>query len=63
MSRVTITLQEAEKSALLALSEREKRDPRRQAALIIRQALEKGGWLQPEADAQPIKGVNDGNIQ
>ena len=59
--RVTITLQEEEKDALLVLAEQEKRDPRRQAALIIRQELERRGLLQCDAgDAhRPGLGVDD----
>ena len=45
MSRITITLDMVEKKALTVLSEREFRDPRAQAALIIRQELERRGFL------------------
>lgn len=45
MTRITITLDEKEKSALHALSKSELREPRQQAALIIRQELERRGLL------------------
>lgn len=45
VSRLTITLQEDEKVALGRLSEKEKRDPRDQAALLIRNELERRGLL------------------
>lgn len=56
MTRITITLNEQEKSALRALSEIEFRDPRQQAALIIRQELERRGLLdiESQADSAPV---------
>jgi hypothetical protein len=45
MARITITLQPKEKTALRLLAERERRDPRAQAALIIRYELERIGLL------------------
>lgn len=45
MTRVTITLSEEERNALIALGQRERRDPRDQAALIIRHELERFGML------------------
>lgn len=47
MARVTITLNQEERDALIKLSERERRHPRDQAALIIRQGLEQAGFLDP----------------
>lgn len=41
MTRMTITLSDEEKTALRSLSEKEFRDPRMQAALIIRRELER----------------------
>jgi len=55
MTRLTISLKDQERMALCALAAQEFRDPRAQAALIIRQELERRGLLQPElssADAQ-----------
>ncbi len=46
MSRITITLSDEEKTALRTLSEKEFRDPRMQAALIIRRELEKQGLVE-----------------
>lgn len=46
MSRITITLSDEEKTALRALSEKEFRDPRMQAVLIIRRELERQGLVE-----------------
>ncbi len=51
MARVTVTLLIVERDALVKLSERECRDPRAQAALIIRRELERLGLL--PADPAP----------
>jgi hypothetical protein len=48
MVRVSVTLQPEEKNALWALAQRERRDPRAQAALIIRRELERAGLLPAE---------------
>lgn len=45
MARITLTLNQNEKDALRILAEREFRDPRAQAALIIRNELERCGLL------------------
>lgn len=45
MSRITITLFENERRALQTLAERELRNPRDQAALIVRTWLEREGYL------------------
>ena len=45
MTRITISLKQNEKEALRLLAERELRDPRAQAALIIRLELERRGLL------------------
>ncbi len=46
MTRITITLSDEEKTALRCLSEKEFRDPRMQAALIIRKELERQGLVE-----------------
>lgn len=46
MTRITLTLTSEERAALLALARQERRDPRFQAAMEIRQALERAGYLQ-----------------
>jgi hypothetical protein len=51
MTRITVSLKEAEKTALLELANEELRDPRAQAALIIRTELERRGLLR--ADEKP----------
>jgi hypothetical protein len=45
MGRITVPLTVPEIDALLALAERERREPRQQAALLIRRALEHAGVL------------------
>ena len=45
MTRITISLQDPEKTALRALAQKEFREPRAQAALIIRKELERLGLL------------------
>ncbi len=52
MARITLTLTPEEKAALIALAKQERRDPRYQAAIEIRQGLERAGYLQP---AGPIR--------
>ncbi len=44
-SRITITLDDAEEKALIALAQRERRQPRDQAAMMIRHELERRGLL------------------
>lgn len=70
MTRITLTLNDFEKVALLALAEREYRDPRLQAALIIRKELEKQGLIKtvnppvgdPAAAGKSKSGVNHASI-
>jgi hypothetical protein len=59
MTRITISLQDPEKMALRVLAETEYRDPRQQAALIIRQELERRGLLVigSNATAEPGRAV------
>jgi len=45
MGRLTIPLDDNEKNALFVLAKREYRDPRSQAALLIREALQNLGLL------------------
>lgn len=58
MTRITITLSDKEKAALRTLSEKEFRDPRQQAALIIRRELERQGLVaaaSPTTESEPPK--------
>jgi len=60
MNRLNVYIQQAERAALLQLAQNERRDPRDQAALLIRQRLEQLGLMQPTSPApaptiQPIK--------
>ena len=47
MTRITVSLERAERAALQQLAAQERRDPRAQAAYLIREALEQLGLLQP----------------
>ncbi len=54
MTRITITLEPEEGTALQAVARREKRDPRKQAAVLIRLELERRGLLQADG-SQPAR--------
>jgi hypothetical protein len=60
MTRLMIQLDGLERSALTTLAELERRDPRQQAALLIRQQLERLGLLQP---TQSITQQESGNVK
>jgi hypothetical protein len=47
MARICINLEIDERKALFALAQRERRDPREQAALLVRQGLTAVGVLPP----------------
>ncbi len=53
MRRITIALTDGECSALLSLAERERRDPRAQAAVLIRDELERCGLLREATAIEP----------
>lgn len=60
MRRMTVSLQQDERDALIVLAEHERRDPRAQAAMLIRRELERRGLLPPvdrqaEAQVQEVK--------
>ena len=55
MARIWVTLQEDEREALRAIAQRERRDPRAQAALMIRRELEREGLLPAEAQFQSVE--------
>lgn len=62
MSKITLTLKIEEKQALLELADEQRRDPREQAALFIREALEARGLLN-ETNKNNVKisaGVRNG---
>lgn len=65
MTRIMVTLRQDEREALRVLAERERRDPRDQAALLIRGELERRGLLLPDRQhneqAQAGQGVGDGS--
>lgn len=52
MARIWVTLQEEERQALRAMAQRERRDVRAQAALMIRRELERQGLLPAQAHFQ-----------
>lgn len=58
MPRLTIPLEVSEKEALFAYAEREYRDPRSQAALFVRQGLERLGFL-PGDDLPALRQMSD----
>lgn len=63
MRRMTVTLHQDEHEALITLAEQERRDPRDQAAILIRSELKRRGRLpvdeqQGEAQAEE---ANDGS--
>lgn len=53
MARFMVHLQEIERAALVRMSRKEHRDPRAQAALLIRRALEGAGYLKKERPPAP----------
>jgi hypothetical protein len=56
--RVYVPLNDIERKALIQLGIAEKRDPRQQAALLIRQQLERLGLLQPASAASKEVAAN-----
>ncbi len=65
MPRITVTLNKTERDALVQLAEHERRDPRAQAALIIRRALARRKLLKaapPPAQAQALPPVPSGEL-
>jgi hypothetical protein len=56
MARITIRLETFERDALFQLADHEKRDPRQQAALLIRHELERLGMLPTPARAATMTG-------
>ena len=59
MTRITVKLDEAERDAIRALAKDERRDTRAQAALLIRESLEKRGLLEVRATARQTSGVKN----
>jgi hypothetical protein len=55
VTRIMITLRSDESEALGVLAEKERRDPRAQAALLIRRELERVGLLQPLSPIQTVE--------
>jgi hypothetical protein len=53
--KLVISLDGDERVALVRLAERERRDPRAQAALMIRRELEREGLLPAEAQFQSVE--------
>ncbi len=51
--RVTVNLTDDERQALTALARDERRDPRAQAAIELRRALERAGYLPAVKAGQP----------
>lgn len=53
MAQIVVKLKPSERNALRQLAERERRDPRQQAALIIRRELESVGLLPTQTTPTP----------
>lgn len=53
--RVTVNLTLEEQAALVAKARQERRNPREQAAIEIRQALERAGYLRPAINTQGVQ--------
>jgi hypothetical protein len=53
MTRITVTLSQNERAALWELAQRERRDPRNQAALLLRRELERRGLLPADPPLPP----------
>ena len=60
--RIVVTLEKEERQALSTLAEREYRNPRAQAALIIRRELERCGLLQCD-DSGAISNLEPMGVQ
>lgn len=60
MARVTITLEDTEKEALVTLAMEERRDPRAQAALMLSKELQRLGLL-PSSSGEAGGGLPTGN--
>lgn len=61
MSRVVVSLKTAERDALVELAQRERRDPREQAALIVVRELERAGLLGTVKADSGKQGTTDDN--
>ena len=55
MTQITISLKDQEKMALRVLADKEFRDPRQQAALIIRKELQRRGLLILQSELSHIE--------
>ena len=55
MNRVTVALQPNEKDALLRFAQEERRNPRAQAAIIIRRELERLGYLHSQPQQPQVR--------
>lgn len=63
-TRIVVKLDKFENRALSALAEREYRNPRAQAAFIIRRELERCGLLEAlEIDVDELNGVGNENVE
>lgn len=57
MSRITVTLYERDRQALIRYAQDQYRDPRLQAALLIRRGLEAAGYLPENAAALQAQAI------
>lgn len=56
MAKVVVTLKTIEREALVQLADRERRDPRAQASLIICEELQRRGLLSTGSESQAQTG-------
>jgi hypothetical protein len=61
MPSVKVMLREDEREALEILAEHERRDPRAQAALLIRRELERQGYIRP-LTVKPVEGIAHASV-
>ncbi len=60
MHRLTLTLNDDEKNALWCLADKEFREPRSQAALMIRLELQRLGLMEHQPSPKPFKPLKTG---
>lgn len=60
--KITVYLDDDERQILFKLANAEKRDPRQQAAYMIRQWLESAGYLKPAVLPEPPNVAEAANV-
>ena len=57
--RIGVMLQQDEREALIRLAQQERRDPREQAAVLIRRELQRCGFLEDSSDQTPSQATQN----